>query len=207
MGFLEELGFTVSEADRPSRTYSGGMRRKLSLACTLISSPALVYFDEMTCGVDIVAQKKVWQKVQQREKDKQTIVLTTHSMVEADLLCDRIGILVNGALRCCGKSSNIKGRYGSGYQLELQVRIKVGGNTNGGNLLVNNSSSSSSSSTNADIRDDLASQAAISALESQLAGQLREACAKSKSKKLDITITPVEVAAFSETRGKIVWRL
>ena len=102
--FLALVGLSPEDAARPAGTYSGGMRRKLSVACTLITDPKLLFLDEMSAGVDIVAQRTLWRLLVNRPKD-QTIVSTTHSMLEADSTCDRIGILVSGKLRCLGDAA------------------------------------------------------------------------------------------------------
>ena len=118
--FLALVGLSAADADRPSGTYSGGMKRKLSVACTLITDPQLLFLDEMSAGVDIVAQRTLWRLLVQRPRG-QTIVSTTHSMLEADSTCDRIGILVSGKLRCLGDSARLKRMYGAGHHLELTV--------------------------------------------------------------------------------------
>ena len=120
--FLDEVGL-LGDADKVSRSYSGGMKRKLSLALNLITSPDVAFFDEMTCGVDVAAQRVLWAKILQRPRE-QTMVMTTHSMVEADALCERIGILVNGSMRCLGTGMEIKEKYGNGYQLDLLVNLE-----------------------------------------------------------------------------------
>ena len=120
--FLTEVGLLGDDADQIAGKYSGGMKRKLSLALNLITCPDVVFLDEMTCGVDVAAQRVLWTKILQRAP-QQTMIMTTHSMVEADALCDRIGILVNGAMRCVGTGMGMKGKYGNGYQLDLLLNL------------------------------------------------------------------------------------
>ncbi|CAD7953833.1 unnamed protein product [Amoebophrya sp. A25] len=119
--FLREVSLSAEDAKRPSGGYSGGMKRKLSVAFTLITDPELVFFDEMSAGVDIVAQRALWTKLIDRPLG-QTIVSTTHSMVEADSTCDKLAILVGGRLQCFGSTARIKQVYGSGFHLELILR-------------------------------------------------------------------------------------
>mmetsp|Transcript_9172 Transcript_9172/g.22484 ORF Transcript_9172/g.22484 Transcript_9172/m.22484 type:complete len:818 (+) Transcript_9172:518-2971(+) len=118
--FLREVSLSEKDADRPAEEYSGGMKRKLSVAMTLITDPKVVFLDEMSAGVDIVAQQSLWNKIIHRPPN-QTVISTTHSMMEADAVSDRIGILVAGRLKCLGETSRIKSVYGTGYHLELTL--------------------------------------------------------------------------------------
>ncbi|CAD7959173.1 unnamed protein product [Amoebophrya sp. A120] len=120
--FLREVQLSDKDADRAVETYSGGMKRRLSLAVSLVTDPALVFLDEMSAGVDVVAQKALWNKLINRPRG-QTVVTTTHSMAEADAVSDRIGILVSGQLKCLGPSYKIKSKYGNGFHLELILNL------------------------------------------------------------------------------------
>ena len=102
--FLREVSLSEKDADELTEGYSGGMKRKLSVAITLITDPTLVFLDEMSAGVDIVAQQALWNKIIHRPQ-AQTIITTTHSMMEADAVSDRLGILVQGKLKCLGTTS------------------------------------------------------------------------------------------------------
>lgn len=108
------------DADKKVETYSGGMKRKLSIACCMIGSPDVMFLDEPSAGVDAQGKRQLWDIVRQRRPD-QTAILTTHSMEEADALCDRLAIQVNGRLNCLGTPMHIKNKYGSGYRLEMVV--------------------------------------------------------------------------------------
>ena len=99
------------------------MKRKLSLGICLITNPKCVFLDEPSCGVDAVAKRVLWNKILNRSKG-QTVILTTHSMEEADAICNRVGIMVNGSLRCLGTTMHIKQKYGNGYQLELLLNTE-----------------------------------------------------------------------------------
>ncbi|CAD7966528.1 unnamed protein product [Amoebophrya sp. A120] len=122
---LREVSLSEKDADRPAEEYSGGMKRKLSVAMTMITDPSIVFLDEMSAGVDIVAQRSLWDKLINRPKN-QTIISTTHSMMEADATSERIGILVGGRLKCLGSTSRIKSLYGDGYHLELILDLSGG---------------------------------------------------------------------------------
>eukprot|EP00928_Gymnodinium_smaydae_P046455 TRINITY_DN30952_c0_g1_i1.p1 TRINITY_DN30952_c0_g1~~TRINITY_DN30952_c0_g1_i1.p1 ORF type:complete len:1357 (-),score=249.72 TRINITY_DN30952_c0_g1_i1:38-4018(-) len=114
---LTRLGLNEA-ADKPTETYSGGMKRKLSLAMALIGSSPLLFLDEPSAAVDAAAKRHLWNIVRARRSD-QTVVMTTHSMEEAEALSDRLAIQVRGRLRCLGTPEHVKAKYGSGYQLEI----------------------------------------------------------------------------------------
>ncbi|CAL4103477.1 unnamed protein product [Meganyctiphanes norvegica] len=102
--------------DAQSKTLSGGMKRKLSVGIALCGSSRVVFLDEPTSGMDPGARRVIWDLLQQ-ERSTRTILLTTHFMEEADLLGDRIAIMADGVIRCCGSSLFLKKKYGAGYRL------------------------------------------------------------------------------------------
>ena len=89
---------------------SGGNRRKLQVGLALIGDSKLVLLDEPTAGLDIQARRQMWDLLD-RYKEYRVIILTTHYMDEADLLGDRIGIMSEGRLICCGSSLFLKNRF------------------------------------------------------------------------------------------------
>ncbi|KAG0048764.1 ATP-binding cassette sub- A member 2 [Gryganskiella cystojenkinii] len=103
------------------QTYSGGMKRKLSVALAFLGDPKVVLLDEPTTGMDVFTRKQVWQLMQD-SKPGRAILLTTHSMEEADALGDRIAILSQGKLQTLGSSLFLKNRFGLGYRLSLEKR-------------------------------------------------------------------------------------
>jgi len=107
--------------------YSGGMKRRLSVAIALIGGPKLVFFDEPTTGMDPVTRRYVWDIIEDAKKGR-AIVLTTHSMEEADILSDRIAIMARGKLRCIGTSVRLKSRFGSGFVVNVSVKKETTGN-------------------------------------------------------------------------------
>jgi len=123
---LHRLGIEREAGVRPASTYSGGMRRKLSLGIALIGHSPMMFLDEPSAAVDAGAKRHLWKVLRRRGPD-QTVVLTTHSMEEAEALCDRIAIQVKGQLRCLGTPTEIKRAYGTGYQLELFVQSAAAG--------------------------------------------------------------------------------
>ncbi|XP_062116464.1 ABC transporter A family member 7-like [Humulus lupulus] len=101
-------------ADKQAGKYSGGMKRRLSVAISLIGDPKVVYMDEPSTGLDPASRNNLWNVVK-RAKQERAIILTTHSMEEAEVLCDRLGIFVDGSLQCIGNPKELKGRYGGSY--------------------------------------------------------------------------------------------
>lgn len=102
--------------DSFSVTLSGGQKRKLSVGIALISGSKVVILDEPTSGMDPAARRQIWD-ILQKFRHERTIVLSTHFMDEADLLGDRIAIMAEGVVKCCGSSLFLKKLYGAGYHL------------------------------------------------------------------------------------------
>ena len=94
-----------------AKTLSGGWQRKVSIAMALISEPKVLFLDEPTLGLDVLARRELWAVIE-KLKGKITIVLTTHYMEEAEALSDRIGIMTNGRLIACGTLSELEERSG-----------------------------------------------------------------------------------------------
>eukprot|EP00899_Mesostigma_viride_P019984 jgi/Mesvir1/27988/Mv20187-RA.1 len=92
--------------------YSGGMKRRLSVAIAFIGNPLVCYLDEPSTGLDPASRKSLWAVVKEAKKDR-AVILTTHSMEEAAALCDRLGIFVDGKLQCIGNPKELTTQYGS----------------------------------------------------------------------------------------------
>jgi len=107
---LEKVGLT-EESGRRVGKYSGGMKRRVSIAMALVTDPKIVLLDEPTVGMDPQARRSVWDfMLELRDKGK-TIVLTTHYMEEADELCDEVGIIDHGRLIALGSPTDLKDKY------------------------------------------------------------------------------------------------
>merc|ERR1712232_506878 len=121
---LAEVGLSEADADKVSAGYSGGMKRKLSVACASIGEPRIVFLDEPSTGMDPLARRDLWKTILGMvEGGSTSIVLTTHSMEECEALCPRIGIMASGKLKCLGSAQRLKSRFGKGYQVELTVKL------------------------------------------------------------------------------------
>ena len=103
---------------------SGGNKRKLSVAISMIGNPPIILLDEPSTGMDPEARRFMWSVIHKMStKGRQSsVIMTTHSMDEAETLCKRMGIMVNGEFVCLGTANQIKEKYGYGY--EADVRIK-----------------------------------------------------------------------------------
>jgi ABC-2 type transport system ATP-binding protein len=109
---LEMTGLTEA-AGRPAQHYSGGMLRRLEIAQSTLHRPAVLIMDEPTVGLDPVARRTVWDHVRDlRDRFGTTILITTHAMEEAEMLCDRIGILHQGRLERIGTPAELKAAVG-----------------------------------------------------------------------------------------------
>jgi ABC-2 type transport system ATP-binding protein len=106
-------------ADRIAMTYSGGMRRRLDLAMTLIGAPRVIFLDEPTTGLDPRSRRTVWEIVESLAGDGTTVFLTTQYLEEADRLADRVAILDRGRLVAEGSAQELKQRIPGGH-IDLQ---------------------------------------------------------------------------------------
>ena len=139
------VGLRIEEhADKYAKDCSGGTKRKLSYAMSMLGAPKIVLLDEPSTGMDPQSKRFVWDTIEAsfQEGEGRGAILTTHSMEEADALCSRVGIIciciricicicfktkhqnqvgimVKGELRCLGSTQHLKNKYGAGYQLEV----------------------------------------------------------------------------------------
>jgi ABC-2 type transport system ATP-binding protein len=114
---LEEFGLTDA-ASRPLSQYSGGMRRRLDLAASLIAQPPLIFLDEPTTGLDPRTRNQMWRTIRQLVNNGSTVVLTTQYLDEADQLADRIAVIDHGKVIAEGTPTELKAKVGTAY-LEL----------------------------------------------------------------------------------------
>jgi len=112
-------------ADRIVAGYSGGNKRKMSLAVAVIGNPPIVFLDEPSTGMDPLARRFMWNIITALGGDK-AVIVTTHSMEECDALATRIGIMSQGKLACLGSSQHLKTRFASGYTLQVKMKPEFG---------------------------------------------------------------------------------
>src|SRR5581483_9032339 len=101
--------FDIADAaDRPARTYSGGMRRRLDLAASLIATPPVVFLDEPTTGLDPRSRLGMWELIGQLRERGTTLLLTTQYLEEADYLADLIAVIDRGRTIAVGTADELK---------------------------------------------------------------------------------------------------
>jgi ABC-2 type transport system ATP-binding protein len=109
---LERVGLTAA-GDRRVGTYSGGMRRRLDLALSLIHEPSVLFLDEPTTGLDPMSRISLWEEIRRLNNDGTTVLLTTQYLEEADQLAKRIAIIDNGVIVRKGRPAELKAEVGS----------------------------------------------------------------------------------------------
>ena len=124
---IERMGLEKVAAQRAG-TLSGGWQRRLSIAMALISEPEILFLDEPTLGLDVLARHELWEQIRAL-KGKTTVILTTHYLEEAESLCDRIAILAAGKLVTVGTADEIKKLAGKESFEEAFVTLCAGGGT------------------------------------------------------------------------------
>ena len=127
---LSEVGLSEFDSNRVSSQYSGGMKRKLSVACATIGQPQIVFLDEPSTGMDPLARRDLWSVISEMvtggnipDEERTSVILTTHSMEECEALCPRIAVMANGHLSCLGSAQHLKTRFGQGYQVEMKTKV------------------------------------------------------------------------------------
>jgi ABC-2 type transport system ATP-binding protein len=116
---LERLGL-ADAADRLVKTYSGGMRRRLDLAATMVAAPPVLFLDEPTTGLDPQSRIELWTLVRELVRDGATVLLTTQYLEEADRLADDIVVLAEGRIAAAGSPAALKARIG-GERIDVTV--------------------------------------------------------------------------------------
>ena len=113
-------------ADRAAKTYSGGMKRKLDIACGLLPNPKILFLDEPTLGLDVQSRLRIWEYVRMLKARGMTIVMTTNYLDEADQLCDRLAIIDGGKIKTLGSPTELKvGLGGDIVSLTLKDQSKI----------------------------------------------------------------------------------
>ena len=114
-----------NEQNKKAKRLSGGMQRRLSIAMALISNPQILFLDEPTLGLDVLARRELWSSIQAL-KGKVTIILTTHYMDEVERLSDRVGVMAKGKLTAIGKVAELMEQTGT-TKLEDAFVVLAGG--------------------------------------------------------------------------------
>src|SRR6476659_6347935 len=113
-------------ADRAAKTYSGGMKRKLDIACGLLPDPKILFLDEPTLGLDVQSRLRIWDYVRMLKNRGMTVVMTTNYLDEADKLCDRLAIIDGGKIKTLGSPAELKiGLGGDIVSLTLKDQSKI----------------------------------------------------------------------------------
>ncbi|MGW0778776.1 ATP-binding cassette domain-containing protein [Streptomyces sp. NPDC002835] len=120
---LEQFGLTDA-ADRMAKTYSGGMRRRLDLAASLVARPPVLFLDEPTTGLDLTSRLALWEMIREQVVAGTTVLLTTQYLEEADQLADRIAVIDKGTVIADGTPDELKRKVG-GERLEVSVSDPV----------------------------------------------------------------------------------
>ncbi len=126
IGELTQLLCLQSVLKRKAGKLSGGWQRRLSIAMALVSEPKILFLDEPTLGLDVIARSELWDLIRSL-KGKVTIILTTHYMEEAEALSDRVAIMRDGKLLLCDTVRAIKEKAGTDSFEEAFIRIVKGG--------------------------------------------------------------------------------
>ena len=119
---LEKVGL-LDEAKHRVNKYSGGMKRRVSIAMALVTDPKVILLDEPTVGMDPQARRAVWDFIVELRDEGKTIMLTTHYMEEAEELCDEVGILDHGRLIELGSPDGLKTKYQARDMEEVFIRL------------------------------------------------------------------------------------
>ena len=122
---LSELLSLESVLSKKAGKLSGGYKRRLSIAMALISEPKILFLDEPTLGLDVIARSELWELIRAL-KGKITVILTTHYMEEAEMLSDRIAIMKDGKLLLCDTAEKIKEKTGAERFEEAFIRTVKG---------------------------------------------------------------------------------
>ncbi|KRZ07942.1 ATP-binding cassette sub-family A member 1, partial [Trichinella zimbabwensis] len=119
--YIWRLGLN-SHADCLIRTYSGGLKRRLSTAISLIGNPRIILLDEPTASMDPESRRLIWDVILERINLGQSVLLTSNSMEECEILCNRVGIMSNGSFKCLDAIQELKEKYGKGYIIALSLK-------------------------------------------------------------------------------------
>lgn len=112
----------AKELDTKLANFNGGSKRKLSTALALVGDPQIIYLDEPTSFMDPLAKRKFWHQIAKIRDSGRTIILSSHSMDEVEVLCTRIGIMMNGEMKCLGSPQYLKSKFGKTIVVTLKLK-------------------------------------------------------------------------------------
>ena len=126
---IKDMDLTL-KADERTSGYSGGNKRKLSVALSMVANPTVNFLDEPSTGMDPETRRFMWDYIAS-VREGRALILTTHSMEEADALCSNIGIMIRGELRALGSSQELKSQHGEGFQVMVRIGDEYVGDSTG----------------------------------------------------------------------------
>lgn len=119
MTTILETSDLQEEKDKVIKSLSGGSKRKLSLAMSLMGESRVLFLDEPTSGMDACSRREIWEMLRRVRMLRKTVVLTTHYLDEAEAVADRVGIMSRGQLLAVGSVDYVKKKFGEGYTLRV----------------------------------------------------------------------------------------
>ena len=114
----------VEQRNKRAAALSGGNKRKLQVAIAIIGNPPIILLDEPSAGMDPQARRFLWSVIASlnKRREKCGVILTTHSMEEAEALGSKLGIMVKGGqFRCYGSAQHLKNKFGTGFEIEIKI--------------------------------------------------------------------------------------
>ncbi|MBE6709881.1 MAG: ATP-binding cassette domain-containing protein, partial [Ruminococcaceae bacterium] len=130
---IERLGLN-DYANRRSKLLSGGLRRRLSIGMGIVTEPKVLFLDEPTLGLDVLARRELWRFIEEL-KQSMTVVLTTHYMEEAERLSDKIAVMADGSVKAAGTLAELREISGCAPDASLEtvfIRLTIGQSAEGG---------------------------------------------------------------------------
>ena len=113
--------FFISQfLDTPAGKLSGGNKRKLMTALAMLGKPSIIFLDESSAGVDPYSRRLLWKTIRQESKNS-ALIVTTHSLEEAEALGTKMAIMVDGQFKCFGTALEIKQKYGLGFTIDVKI--------------------------------------------------------------------------------------
>ncbi|KAG5679218.1 hypothetical protein PVAND_008802 [Polypedilum vanderplanki] len=121
--FAHELDF-YKHLDKKISEFSGGNRRKLSTTISLLGNLSLIFLDECSSGIDAKATRQLWNIINKTKNAGKSIIITSHSMQECEVLCNKLAIMVDGSFECLGSIQHLKNKFSKGYVLKIMMSKK-----------------------------------------------------------------------------------